>query len=44
MKSKCSVKMSILNLTNIGGHGTFGRAFVPQRLKKESLYHEILLL
>jgi hypothetical protein len=21
-------------------HGTFGRAFVPQRLKNQSLYHE----
>ena len=24
--------------------GSFGRASVPQRLKKQSLYHEILLL
>ena len=31
-------------VTNIGGLGTFGRVFSLQRLKNQSLYHEILLL
>ena len=29
---------------DLGGLGTFGWAFGLQRLKKQSLYHEILLL
>ena len=31
-------------LTTIGGCWYFDRVFVPQRLKNQSLYHEILLL
>ena len=32
------------NLTTIGGRWYFDRAFVPQRLKNQSLYNKILLL
>jgi hypothetical protein len=35
----CNMGMIIFDL-----RGTFGMAFVPQRLKNQSLYHEILLL
>ena len=34
---------SLIHLTTIGGCWYFDRAFVPQRLKNQSLYHEIVL-